>query len=421
MPHEPLTRAQELASSDRAMFLARMVGVVFAAVQVTLTPNQPTWVPPLAFGWAGALFACAILLRAVASMATDRARALATIALLGLAVDTAVVMAFVFLYTYDPLTAMWAILFIIPLEGAIRFGLRGAIGSMTVAAVLYTVRELWGAGAYGYPFLIDSVSYRMGIGFIVALVAGLMARNLTREREHVKAAYEHRLELDRLKDEFLTATSHELRTPLTVISGFAATLRRQLDLPRERRAQYLDAICRHADRLTHLANDIIDITRLQQGRLPLSPEAIVVRDVVGRAVDAAGIDAGIDVPGQLTAFADPARVEQILFNLLHNAEKYGLPPVRVEGASVGDEVELVVSDQGEGVPPGESERIFELFYRSSPAGIGGTGIGLTFARRLAEAQGGTLHFEPNEPRGARFVLRLPGVGAPRPARSPHPV
>lgn len=404
---QPVTRVQELTNSDRAMFVVRLVGSAFAALQVTVTPNQPSWVPPLGYLWAGALLGCAVLLRSLAVMAGDRRRMLVRLAWLGLGVDIAVMMAYVFLYTYDPTSALWALLFIVPLEGTIRFGLTGALGSMSAVSVLYVLRELWGRSAYGYPFLIDSVTYRLGIGFIIALVAGLMARSLRREREQALGAYARLQELDHLKDEFLTAASHELRTPLTVISGFVTTLRRYPDLPQDRRNEYLDAVLRHSERLTRLANDIIDVTRLERGRLPLQTEPMSVRDVAARTVEVAGVHAEIEVERCLIAWADPARVEQILFNLLHNATKYGRPPFAISATSVGDHIEIAVSDRGDGIPGSERDRIFELFYRTPGQTQPGSGIGLTFCRRLAEAQGGTLRYEPNDPAGARFVLSVP--------------
>jgi two-component system sensor histidine kinase KdpD len=219
---------------------------------------------------------------------------------------------------------------------------------------------------------------------------------------------------DRLKDALLASVSHDLRTPLTTIKAHAHAIGAEGD----ERALVIEE---EADRLNRFVADLLDLSRLAGGALAVAPELNTADDLLGAALQrvagAAGgraLDVAID-PAEplLVGRFDFAHTLRALVNLIENALKYAPAdaPIEVRARRAGDALEFVVADRGPGVPAGEEERIFAPFYRpaGSPPDAGGAGLGLSIARRLAEAQGGTLHHEPRPGGGSRFVLRLPAA------------
>jgi K+-sensing histidine kinase KdpD len=236
---------------------------------------------------------------------------------------------------------------------------------------------------------------------------------LVAEAEHAEALRE----ADRLKDALLASVSHDLRTPLTTIKALAHDIATAGD---ERAA----VIEQQADRLNHMVADLLDLSRLNAGGMSMEPEINAAEDLVGAAIQqAAGALRGREVRTAL-AWSEPVPVGRfdfvhslrILVNLLENAAKYSPAdtPIDIGMAHQGEWLALSVADRGRGVPPQERERIFAPFYR--PAGVspdsGGAGLGLAIARRLAEAQGGTLAYAEREGGGSVFTLCLPAATLP---------
>ena len=216
-----------------------------------------------------------------------------------------------------------------------------------------------------------------------------------------------------VKDDFLGMVSHELRTPITTIRGNAELLLSRantLDPTLLRGA--MDDIATEAERLNRVIENLLLLARVGNGHLDAEP--VLVGRVVDRVVSAALRDqpnrvVEVSVPTDLLTTANDGAIEQILKNLVSNALKYSDPaePVAIEGRSANGRLELSVTDGGLGLSPEDTERIFEPFYRAERTQkIAGVGIGLTVARRLAEAVGGALRAEAR-PRGARFTLTLP--------------
>lgn len=226
-------------------------------------------------------------------------------------------------------------------------------------------------------------------------------------------------EADRMKNALLASVSHDLRTPLTTIKALAHDLRATGD---ERAVTIED----EADRLNRLVVDLLDLSRLQAGGVPLHLELNAADDLVGAllqrvsgALDNRELKATIDEGGSLLVGRfDLAQSLRVLVNLVENAHKYAPPgrPIELRTWREGSHLALAVSDRGPGVPPEERERIFQPFYR--PPGrtpdVGGAGLGLAIARRLAEAQGGTLTYEARVGGGSVFTLRLPATDLGRP-------
>ena len=221
-------------------------------------------------------------------------------------------------------------------------------------------------------------------------------------------------EADRLKDALIASVSHDLRTPLTTIKALAHDLRASGD----ERAVTIEE---EADRLNHLVADLLDLSRLQAGSVPLHLELNAVDDLIGAllqrvsaALDGRQVKVTLDDQGSLLVGRfDLAQSLRVLVNLVENAHKYapaGLP-IELRAWREDKHLSIAVSDRGPGVPADEQDRIFQPFYR--PPGktpdVGGAGLGLAIARRLAEAQGGALTYEPRPGGGSTFTLRLPGA------------
>jgi signal transduction histidine kinase len=408
---EAQSRLQEIRRSEQTMVFVRWLGVAFAVVQI-LGYEQPY--PPGVEGQAlflAAALGVANLVVSVLSLRGLSLRGARALSVAVLTIDVLVVSGFVWLYAFDELSALWAVLFILPLEGAIRFGLRGALWAWAVATLIYTARELWGSREYGYPFLWNSVSFRMGIGLFIALVAGLMARNLLQQRARLSRTLSDVRRIDALRARLVATLAHDIRNPLTTIRGTFSTLARYYDrLSPNTREEMLGSAGRQAERLERLASELLDLARLESGRMDLHLQETALREVVDRGLSFADPDRRFDVrvPPELTIWADPGRLEQIVVNLATNALRYGRPPYLVEarnGESAG--IDLVFRDHGDGVPETERQALFEPF-RSDRA-RSSVGLGLAIVRALVEAHGGDVRYEPNEPTGACFRVSLPAA------------
>mgnify|MGYP000011629161 CR=1 FL=1 len=214
--------------------------------------------------------------------------------------------------------------------------------------------------------------------------------------------------------EFVAIASHDLRTPVTVIKGFAAALESDLDaIVPQQRQQYLGTIRRHADHLGVIIDDLLTTSRLDAGVIEPSPTSVVLEPFLTRlAVDLHPEEpVVVDVASpDLAVWADTEHLQRMVTNYLVNAFRYGAPPVTITARRVGETVEIVVCDEGEGVPADFVERAFDKFARVDKRHSKesqGTGLGLAIVRGLARASGGDAWVRPNVPRGACFGLRLP--------------
>ena len=313
-------------------------------------------------------------------------------------------------------------------DGTLRFDAGGGTDGTGSSGAATLVPDVEGASALLLPLRVHDRT----VGVLRVMGAAALSFDAPRRRllealsyyaalgvERVRLAAdaeraEALREADRLKNALLASVSHDLRTPLTTIKALAHDIRSDGD----ERAVTIEE---EADRLNRFVADLLDLSRLAGGALAVAPEINAAEDLVGAALQRAsgalggrGVAVSLD-PAEplLLGRFDFVHALRVLVNLLENAHKYSPPGTAVEVAArrVGDGLELAVADRGPGVPPAERERIFEPFYR--PAGsspdVGGAGLGLSIARRLAEAQGGTLRYEAREGGGSRFVLRVPAA------------
>ncbi len=210
--------------------------------------------------------------------------------------------------------------------------------------------------------------------------------------------------------EFVAIASHDLRGPLTGILGMASLLnRRWSDIDTQRRIEMLSSIERQGHVLARLIDDLLTVSRIEAGQIDTAIELITLRKAVKTLVDdtTAG-DAEVEIVGDDLAVAcDGDHLRRIVGNYLVNALKYGEAPIRVEIRDAGPWAEIRVCDCGDGVPEELVPRLFGKFARGERSREkGGTGLGLSIVKGLARANGGEAWYEPNEPRGSCFGVRL---------------
>jgi signal transduction histidine kinase len=265
------------------------------------------------------------------------------------------------------------------------------------------------------------------LGDQVALVMN-NARALTRQRE----AIERLRELDEMKSDFVAITSHELRTPLTAIRGFVDTLRTHFDRfsPEERR-HFLDIIDEQGRKLTRLLEDLLTVSRIEGGAMPVRPEDVSIEAILSdlkASFESQGERVHIRALQDGRARLDPHRTSQVLRNLVQNALKFSPKdaPVEVEASRANGEVRFRVTDRGIGIPADELDRIFERFHQAGDPLTReqeGAGLGLYISKRLVEAMGGRIEVDSTPGSGSAFLVSLPldgGRGAPAPASPPPP-
>lgn len=231
-------------------------------------------------------------------------------------------------------------------------------------------------------------------------------------------------ENEKLRTTLLSSLSHDLRTPLASITGAVTTLRQFGEtIAPAQRADLLASIEEEAARLMRFVANLLDMSRIEAGALTPRRDYVDVGEVVRAAVERArkvfpGVEITTSLARDLPAIKGDANLlEQVLFNLLDNAQKYGGGgAVFVHARRLGADVQISVTDEGAGVKPADLERIFEKFYQGgrSDGRKAGTGLGLSIARGLIEAMGGTIRAESPAARrrGTRIVIQLPGVAAP---------
>ena len=270
---------------------------------------------------------------------------------------------------------------------------------------LHASSHLWA----GFGIFVLGLAVAVALSLAVAAF-GARLRN-RREMDELRS-------LDRQKDDFLATVSHELRTPLTSILGFADALTASEFAPAEQ-AEMIGYIGDEAKAMEGVVQDLLVVARLQQGGavpMSLEPVADLAAEIgrIGSQMSAIR-DIPVTVTGNGAAFADPARLRQIMRNLFDNAVRHGRPPITVTIEVDGETVSVLVSDDGDGIDPATNGGLFNR-YRSGPNPEGlptSTGIGLWLSRELARLMGGGLRFVRSDG-GATFELTLPAASAEKP-------
>jgi signal transduction histidine kinase len=223
---------------------------------------------------------------------------------------------------------------------------------------------------------------------------------------------------ERDRSDLVSTVAHEIRSPLTTVKGFTATLLSRWDrLADAQKRSMLAAVNADADRVTRLLSDLLDVSRIDAGRLRLRPQVADVPAIARRVVS--GRVAAGDPPdrflllvadGLPETWLDPDRVAQVVANLVENAVRHGAGLVTVEIRPAGGGIELTVTDEGAGIAEAARSRIFRRFWRDGQAG--GTGLGLFIVKGIVEAHHGEIEVGSGPHGGARFRVLLPAGTAP---------
>jgi signal transduction histidine kinase len=257
---------------------------------------------------------------------------------------------------------------------------------------------------------------------------GALAANLNRMNDQLGRLYGELESASQHKSEFLANMSHELRTPLNAVIGFSEVLQDRLfgDL-NDKQAEYVTDIHTSGRHLLALINDILDLSKIEAGRMELQVTTFALSDVLENAVALAreratrqGISLRLEVDASASAVAaDERKIKQVLFNLLTNALKFTARGGHVDVTARGDidEVLVSVSDDGIGIAAADQARVFEEFQQVGQSQLQeGTGLGLAVSRRFVELHGGRLWVESEPGKGSTFTFTLPrtqsaGAGA----------
>ena len=295
--------------------------------------------------------------------------------------------------------------------------LAGAIGAASA-------RVLVGSIAQGRSLDIDEVMTILDESSQVIRYSQRLerqSRELTAAYAELREANARLRELDRLKDEFVSTVSHELRTPLTSIRAFSEILLQNPELELAQREEFLGVIVKESERLTRLINQVLDMAKLESGRIEWNMADIDLREPLREAIAATSQlfrEKHVTLREQLGETAipfhgDSDRLTQVVINLLSNAVKFcpsegGLVEISLQNSA--DRIRIKVRDNGPGIPPEQLTQVFERFHQVNDQQAGkpvGTGLGLAISKSIIEHHQGAIWAERAPDQGALFIIELP--------------
>ncbi|HOG46527.1 MAG TPA: HAMP domain-containing sensor histidine kinase, partial [Anaerolineae bacterium] len=291
-------------------------------------------------------------------------------------------------------------------------------------AMGYHIAGIIGAGVFFLPLVLTIYAFRLYIAQSKSQM-GRLEDLIAQRTEDLRQANEELTHLDRTRNQFFSVVNHEMRSPLTAILGYAEMLQASPLLSPDQ-AEMLHLIHENGRRLLELVNNLLDISRLENGRLNILAQPMDLMEAVDQALDVIRplaqkkrIAIRVDAPPTLpNVMGETRRVAQVLVNLLSNAVKYTPETGRVTVTVTRDEarpmVRVHVADTGIGIPRERLPHVFDRFSRlerDDIAGTIGTGLGLSIAKGLVEAHGGEIWVESEEGRGSTFAFTLPLAAA----------
>ena len=252
---------------------------------------------------------------------------------------------------------------------------------------------------------------------------GEKAEELARLNVDLSRARDHAERESHFKSRFLASMSHELRTPLNSIIGFSELLEQEIPGPlRSKQKEYVDNVLGSGRHLLNLVNEILDLSKIEAGKMNLQPEwtslqviAGEVRDSLGPLAQKAGVTLSLAIAGGLPdLYVDPMRLKEILINLTSNAIKFTPTggQITITGGRAGDKIEVAVRDSGVGIAPDDLDRLFREFeqiHTALPTKPQGTGLGLVLVKKLAEIHGGTVGVTSEPGKGSTFTVSFPDL------------
>ncbi len=285
-----------------------------------------------------------------------------------------------------------------------------AIGAVLVEAL--AVRDPLGDPALveGYPVsgIETELTFRRGDGDdVAAMVTAAVA-------DDGSAVLCARPVSDKSGIAIVSTVSHELRSPLTSVKGYTSLMLNRWDrIPDDKKREMLEQVHHDADRVTRLVTELLDISRLETGRLVLRRQLVDLAALASTVVEKVAmaypaLECRLDTGGLPEVYADPDKIEQVLTNLVENAAKYASPTgMTISGGVENEHVQVSVTDAGEGIPADDIGRVFDKFFRRDHGRPTGTGLGLWISRGLVEAHGGELTATSPPGSGSTFSFTLP--------------
>lgn len=295
----------------------------------------------------------------------------------------------------------------------------GAIGAASARVAIASAVRREGASGEELLEFLDATTH------VLEYSRQLEAKSQALEEatRELRDANDRLRELDRLKDEFLSTVSHELRTPLTSIRAFTELIRDEPDMEVEQRQEFLDIIITESERLTRLINQVLDIAKMESGRMVWADQPVdlaeVVRDACAstRGLFDGAVRLDVALPERMAPVqGDRDRLFQVVVNLISNARKFAAKQggrVRVALSDAPGLWVLSVADNGPGVPAAQRELVFDRFHQASTDGGNptGTGLGLAITRMIVDHHGGRIWIADAEGGGADFRVAVPARAA----------
>jgi len=244
-------------------------------------------------------------------------------------------------------------------------------------------------------------------------------RLISIERDRAKQKISVLEELNKLRNEFVSNISHELRTPLASIIGFSETIYSDPEMPEETRNEFIEIILREGKRLAKLINDILDLSKIEGGKIELKKSNNDVIKILNEVVEShrksaemKNITFTCEIPDdEILLFCDKERIYQVFANIINNAIKFTGEKGRVKiiAQNFYKEIEVIVSDTGVGIPAKDIPYIFDKFYRVERPGteIAGAGLGLVFVKQIVDSHNGLVTVQSEVNKGTTFIIKLP--------------
>jgi signal transduction histidine kinase len=406
----------ELRRVEQGLIRIRWFGVLFGLIGNAVTP---TWPDDLTRLLAWSLVAALGVGNLVIWGATGRQntdRSLSRLGVAAFAFDGLVISSLVWLFAFEEPYVTWALLMLVPMEGALRYRLKGALLSGLTVALFFIPQTMRVAELQPGGFDVSTYVFVVGLVFIVGGITGTMAENWHRKNDQFLQQTLKLAEVDQLKDRFLAITSHEIRGPLTaIIAGLETVRKRGERLTPEQHEQLFDMMSRQGDQLSRLVDDLLVTSQLQSHTLALEKGWTPVDTIIEQAVQAAATKRRSHV---LEVFTEPyecqvdsSRIAQIVRNLVENAFKYTPEKTRVTVTAKtdgGGGLTLEIADEGPGIPTEKRDVLFDAFTRieETAAGREGVGLGLYLVSQLVAAMDGEIDLASSS-KGTTFTIRIP--------------
>ena len=402
------------------MTYVRWFGVFFGLLSVAIQPSYPdSTTHRNAWFLVGLLALGSVAVWGVNGRA-GREREHRRLGFIAFAFDSFIIFGLVWIFAFEDPYVTWALLFIIPMEAALRYQLRGALAAAAGVAGMFAILSFHRAAVVDGSFDGSMYVFVVCLATLIAGISGAMANQWQAQSRALQQQSLKLAEVDRLKDRFLAITSHEIRGPLTAIIAGTDTVRTRMDrMTVEQRDRLLEMVAGQGRQLARLVDDLLFTTQMQSGQLALHPEWIALEDVIQGALDAA---ASKRRQHQLEVFIEPieseldgSRLGQIVRNLVENAYKYTPARTRVSVTvkRKDDGVLIEVADEGRGIPADKRETLFAAFSRieETSAGQEGVGLGLYVVSQLVAAMEGRIDLASSA-RGTTFTIHLPAPTKP---------